>query len=58
MMAPKSSKLDGKVSMAEKTRNSCSKNIHFYQSLALWLLFLYFVSVTPSLPMRSLRLAL
>jgi phosphatidylserine/phosphatidylglycerophosphate/cardiolipin synthase-like enzyme len=33
--------------MAEKTRNSCSKNIHFHQSLALWLLFLYFVFVTP-----------
>jgi phosphatidylserine/phosphatidylglycerophosphate/cardiolipin synthase-like enzyme len=33
--------------MAEKTSNSCSKNIHFHQSLALWLLFLYFVFVTP-----------
>jgi hypothetical protein len=32
--------------MAEKTRNSYSKNIHLHQSLALWLLFLYFVSVT------------
>ena len=47
MMTPKSSKPNGKVSMAEKTRNFSSKNSYFHQPLALWLLFLCFVSVTP-----------